>query len=34
MAGILKDIRGFIIPIKLSEYDIGLYTRLIKKQGL
>lgn len=34
MPKIFQDIKGFIIPLKLSEYEMGVYTHLIDKNGI
>ncbi|KAL7312998.1 hypothetical protein PS15m_008700 [Mucor circinelloides] len=33
MSKIFQNIRGYIIPVKLSEYEVGAYTHLIEKNG-
>ena len=34
MSKIFQDIKSFIIPLKLSEYELGVYTHLIEKNGI
>ncbi|GAN06532.1 DNA polymerase beta [Mucor ambiguus] len=33
MSKIFQSIRAYIIPVKLSEYEVGAYTHLIEKHG-
>lgn len=33
MSKIFQNIKAYIIPVKLSEYEVGAFTLLIEKHG-